>query len=83
LQAVVALGSFAWAAALRALNSNGFGVPSPRPRFSHGREVLVDGLWLLGCYHPSQQNTFTGRLTATMFEEVFGRAAELVALRHG
>jgi len=81
LQAVVALGSVAWAAALRALNRNGFVVPSPRPRFSHGKEVMVDGLWLLGCYHPSQQNTFTGRLTETMLEEVFGRAAELVALR--
>jgi uracil-DNA glycosylase len=75
---VVALGSFAWAAALRSLNRNGLAVPSPRPRFGHGREVIIDGLRLLGCYHPSQQNTFTGTLTETMLEEVFGRAAELV-----
>jgi uracil-DNA glycosylase family 4 len=79
LRAVVALGSYAWAAALRALGRNGLGVPSPRPRFSHGTEVSIERLRLLGCYHPSQQNTFTGKLTEAMLDEVFQRAAELVS----
>ena len=80
LRAVVALGSYAWAAALRALSRNGLGVPSPRPRFGHGTEVSVERVRLLGCYHPSQQNTFTGKLTEAMLDEVFQRAAELVSV---
>lgn len=77
LRGVVALGSYAWAAALRALSHAGLVVPAPRPRFGHGTEVAVERLLLVGCYHPSQQNTFTGKLTAPMMEAVFRRAREL------
>ena len=79
LRAVVALGGFGWDAALRALAGAGLEVPRPRPRFGHAVEVELDGLTLLGCYHPSQQNTFTGRLTEPMIDAVLGRAAELAA----
>ncbi len=76
LRAVVALGGFAWLAALGALAATGVALPRPRPTFGHGREVTLTGrLLLLGCYHPSQQNTFTGRLTAPMLDAVLGRAA--------
>lgn len=78
LRAVVALGSFAWAAALGMLARRGVVLPRPRPRFGHGAEVRLDGpageLLLLGCYHPSQQNTFTGRLTEAMLDGVVARA---------
>jgi uracil-DNA glycosylase len=68
----IALGNFAW----RILTSQ-FAL-RPRPRFGHGREVgLSDGRVLLGCYHPSQQNTFTGRLTEDMLDAVFARAVRI------
>jgi uracil-DNA glycosylase len=51
----------------------------PRPRFGHGATVTAGGYELLGCYHPSQQNTFTGRLTERMMDDVFRRARELAA----
>jgi uracil-DNA glycosylase family 4 len=76
---IVALGSFAWDGALRALRELGVDAPRPRPRFSHGAEAAVGRLTLLGCYHPSQQNTFTGKLTEAMLDEVFARARELAA----
>jgi uracil-DNA glycosylase len=76
---IVALGAFAWDGALRALRTSGGKVPRPRPRFGHGAEVEVGSLTLLGCYHPSQQNTFTGRLTEPMLDRVFFRAADLTA----
>jgi uracil-DNA glycosylase len=76
-QTVIALGGFAWDGALRALRAMGEGVPRPKPRFGHGAESHI-GRWnLLGCYHPSQQNTFTGRLTEPMTDEVLLRAREL------
>jgi uracil-DNA glycosylase family 4 len=76
-QIVVALGAFAWDGALRAIHGLGVEVPRPRPRFRHGAEAQL-GRWdLLGCYHPSQQNTFTGRLTAPMLDEVFARGRAL------
>ena len=74
---IVALGTFAWDGALRALRASGAKVPRPRPRFGHGAEVEVGSLTLLGCYHPSQQNTFTGRLTEQMLDRIFSKAREL------
>jgi uracil-DNA glycosylase family 4 len=74
---LVALGSFAWDGALRALRAGGHEVPRPKPRFGHGVETMVGPYVLLGSYHPSQQNTFTGRLTESMMDEVFARAGEL------
>jgi uracil-DNA glycosylase len=73
VRVVVALGAFGFDAALRR-----FGSPRPRPRFGHGVEVaLPAGPTLLGCYHPSQQNTFTGKLTEEMMDAIFARARQL------
>ncbi len=80
LRAVVVLGAFGWQALLPALSAAGWSVPRPRPRFGHGTEVTLDGLHLLGCYHVSQQNTFTGRLTPAMLVAVLRRAAELAGI---
>jgi uracil-DNA glycosylase family 4 len=77
VRVLVALGSFAWDAALRALAALGHRSPGPRPRFGHGAEAAVGPYALLGSYHPSQQNTFTGVLTEDMLDTVFARAAEL------
>jgi uracil-DNA glycosylase family 4 len=68
---VVCLGAFAWDAALRLLRVR------PKPKFAHGAEHEVGPLFLLGCYHPSQQNTFTGVLTPEMLDDVLSRALEL------
>ena len=76
---IVCLGGFAWDAALRVLGGAGATLPRPRPRFAHGAEVQIGELTLLGCYHVSQQNTFTGRLTEPMLDAVFARARELAA----
>jgi uracil-DNA glycosylase family 4 len=71
---IVCLGAFAWDAACRLLSLR------PKPRFGHGAELAPgDGPVLLGTYHPSQQNTFTGRLTEEMLDAVFHRARELAA----
>jgi uracil-DNA glycosylase len=78
---IVALGAFAWDGALRALRQLGHETPRPRPRFGHGAEGAFGGWTLLGCYHPSQQNTFTGRLTEPMLDRVFARARELLESR--
>jgi len=77
LRVVVALGAYGWAGALRGLAAAGVAVPAPRPRFGHAAEVGLGGLTLLGCYHPSQHNTFTGRLTPDMLDDVLGRARAL------
>jgi uracil-DNA glycosylase len=77
VRVVVGLGAFGWDAVLRALETLGHEV-RPRPRFGHGAEAVVGTYTLLGTYHPSQQNTFTGRLTAPMFEAVVGRAKAIV-----
>ena len=76
LRVIVALGGFAWDGALRALRATGRSVPVPKPKFGHGTEAAIDGLLLIGCYHPSQQNTFTGRLTESMTDAVFSRAVQ-------
>jgi uracil-DNA glycosylase family 4 len=79
---VVCLGAFAWDAALRlreALAGPGFVRPRPRPRFGHGAELAGERYSLIGCYHPSQQNTFTGKLTAPMIDAVLERARGLAA----
>jgi uracil-DNA glycosylase family 4 len=77
LRVIVALGSFAWDGVLRA--SAGRGVPKPKPRFTHRAEAEIDDLTLVASYHPSQQNTFTGKLTEAMLDSVFDRARELAA----
>jgi len=81
VRVVVALGSIGWDATLRSFRALGWRVPTPKPRFGHGAEaVLSDGpreIVLLGSYHPSQQNTFTGKLTEPMLDAVLGRAAAL------
>jgi uracil-DNA glycosylase family 4 len=81
VRAVVCLGAFGWTAALRALADAGYAVPRPRPKFGHGVEVELSSgdhaLTVLGCYHPSQHNTFTGRLTPAMIDAVFARARVL------
>ncbi|WP_062346568.1 uracil-DNA glycosylase [Herbidospora yilanensis] len=76
-RAIVALGGFAWQAIWPALKAVGHPLPTPRPAFGHGVEVPLDGTTLIGCYHPSQQNTFTGRVTEPMLDAVFTRAASL------
>jgi uracil-DNA glycosylase family 4 len=88
LRVVVCLGHFAWTALWPHLAAQGYLVPRPRPAFGHGTEVTLPGvgpagvppagpLHLIGCYHPSQQNTFTGRVTEPMLDAVFGRARQL------
>jgi len=72
VRVIVCLGGFAWEAALRVL-----GPVRPRPKFAHGALFELGGYTLLGCYHVSQQNTFTGRLTEQMLDDVFTRAREL------
>ena len=74
---IVTLGSFAWDAALRAARALGEPIPKPRPRFGHGAENQVGRFTLLGCFHPSQQNTFTGKLTEPMIDAVMTRAKQL------
>jgi uracil-DNA glycosylase family 4 len=80
-RAFVVLGGFGWTSTWTALRSAGASVPARVPAFGHGREVVLDGgRAVLGCYHVSQQNTFTGRLTEAMLDDVFGRAKELAGL---
>ena len=80
LRVVVCLGGFAWQALWPVLAGCGFTLPRPRPAFGHGAEARLasprqpDGVLLIGCYHPSQQNTFTGRVTPAMLDAVFSRA---------
>ncbi len=81
-RAIVCLGHYAWQAVWRQLGKAGRAVPRPRPAFGHGVEVDLDGLLVLGCYHPSQQNTFTGRVTEAMLDAVFRRASSHAGLGH-
>ena len=70
---------YGWDATLRSYAAIGWDGARPKPRFGHGAEARLDHgdreVILLGCYHPSQQNTFTGRLTEPMLDDVLGRAA--------
>jgi uracil-DNA glycosylase family 4 len=79
LRVLVCLGAFAWDGALRALGSLGHRA-RPKPRFGHAVEAVVGPYALLGCFHPSQQNTFTGKLTEPMLEAVLLRAREAAGL---
>jgi uracil-DNA glycosylase len=92
VRVIVALGSYAWQATWPALRAAGFGLPRPRPRFGHGAETIVEpaagagdhsghGVLMIGCYHPSQQNTFTGRVTTGMLDSVFARARDVAGVR--
>ena len=81
LRSIVVLGGFAWQALWPALAGAGFALPRRRPAFGHGAEVELTGpgeapVLLIGCYHPSQQNTFTGRVTGEMTDAVFTRARD-------
>jgi uracil-DNA glycosylase len=80
LKLIVCLGAFAWDAALRLRTALDIAPPRPKPRFGHNALALADSpLPLLGCFHPSQQNTFTGKLTAPMMDAVFEHAKATVA----
>jgi uracil-DNA glycosylase len=89
VRVVVCLGGFAWGASLALLGAhgersrNGVSIAAlrPRPRFGHGTELAAGRYTMLGCFHPSQQNTFTGKLTAPMIDAVLVRARELADLR--
>ncbi len=88
LRVIVVLGGFAWQAAWPTLGQAGFAVPRPRPAFGHGAQATVRAasgpdLMILGCYHPSQQNTFTGRVTRDMVTDVLQRAQAAAAAGGG
>jgi uracil-DNA glycosylase family 4 len=74
---IVTLGAFAYEALWGAFRADGVALPRPRPKFAHGVEVPTDRATIIGCFHPSQQNTFTGKLTEPMLDAVFARAREL------
>jgi uracil-DNA glycosylase len=79
IRVAVALGAFAWDATLRTHSALTGAVHRPKPRFGHLAEVELERFVLLGSFHPSQQNTFTGRLTEPMLDAVFNRAGELIS----
>jgi uracil-DNA glycosylase len=79
---VLALGSIGWSAALSHFARRGLAIPRPRPQFGHGAEARIPGgPVLLGCYHVSQQNTNTGKLTPQMIDAVLARAKVLMRRR--
>jgi uracil-DNA glycosylase family 4 len=75
---ILCLGGMAFANVMRVLGERGFEVPVPRPPFRHGMVVRTGGPVVVGSYHPSQQNTFTGRLTEMMFDAAFAAARSLL-----
>jgi uracil-DNA glycosylase family 4 len=77
VRVILCLGGFAWDGGLRTLQALGH-TTTPRPRFGHGALTRVGPYILMGCYHPSQQNTFTGRLTERMLDAVLKRAKKLI-----
>lgn len=80
MRVVVALGAFGWNGALTTFAAGGFSIPRPRPKFGHGAKAEIGDLTLIGSYHVSQQNTFTGRLTEPMLDSVFAQAREAAGL---
>jgi uracil-DNA glycosylase family 4 len=79
LRVIVALGGIGFDRLLRIGRSRSWTIPVPKPRFGHGRELgVTDRITLIASYHPSQQNTFTGRLTEQMLDDVFDRARALL-----
>jgi len=80
VRVIIALGGFAWRAALQMIRTAGGTVGSPAPQFGHGVTADIGDVTLIGCYHPSQQNTFTGRLTPQMLDDVFRRAKALASV---
>jgi uracil-DNA glycosylase family 4 len=76
VRVIIALGAFAWRAVLQMIRSTGGTVPTPAPQFGHGVTAVVADVTLIGCYHPSQQNTFTGKLTPQMLDDIFQQARE-------
>ena len=80
VRVIVCLGAFAWDGALRAVAASAGGQARPRPTFGHGKEAPVGPYTLIGSFHPSQQNTFTGKLTAAMLDAVLDRARELAGI---
>ncbi|MCW2558486.1 MAG: hypothetical protein JWP55_2450 [Mycobacterium sp.] len=84
VRVIVALGGFAWRAALDMIRAGGGAVPVPQPKFGHLATATLrtsnGDVDLIGCYHPSQQNTFTGRLTPAMLDDVFAAAKTLAHL---
>jgi len=80
VRAIVALGAFGWDGALRAIEAAGVGLPRPRPKFGHGAEARIGSYALFGVFHPSQQNTFTRRLTEPMLDAVLLRVRAVAGL---
>ena len=78
VRVVIALRQFAFVAYLRVRREIGLALPSPVPKFGHAKKYDLAGVPLLGSYHPSQQNTFTGRLTRRMFHSVFHTARKII-----
>jgi uracil-DNA glycosylase family 4 len=85
VRVIIALGGFAWRAVLDMVRAAGGSVGRPVPKFGHGATAPLrtphGEVTLMGVYHPSQQNTFTGKLTPQMLDDVFGKAAALVGIR--
>ena len=80
VRVIVVLGGFAYQQTLRILGDRGLSISRPRPKFGHGAEVVVsDALTVLCSFHPSQQNTFTGKLTEPMFDNIWNRARALIS----
>jgi uracil-DNA glycosylase len=79
VRVVLALGGFAWDGLLLAAAECGHAIPKPRPKFGHGASARIGPLELIGSYHVSQQNTFTGRLTEAMLDDVLSRARAIIS----